>query len=403
LRANRDIAQWTNGTVTLGLGGEARRESLDDHATAFAATVAGSPAIEPQAGRREAQALYAEVVLPLAPKLDAQLALRQDHYSDFGDHASPKVALRWQPAKSLLLRASAGTGYRAPSLPELYSAQAAPLLPLFAEDPKRCPVTKLVSDCEPEVPLLQGGNPALRPERSRQASFGLVFEPATGTSIAIDWWRLALRDKIVSLSDERVLDGSDVYEGKNIIRGPVDPAFPNLPGPIVRLIEINENVGRQLASGVDIDLQFKSPPTEFGRFTVQLNGSYVDQWRISFDGLHDEQVSGSSVPRCYHVLTLGWDRGPSKATLSQSWRAGYVDDNPDAAGQPHRVAPYRIWDAQVTFNGVPDLSVTLGVKNLLNRDPPFSNHRNFFQVGYDPSYADPRGRFMYARVSYRWK
>jgi iron complex outermembrane receptor protein len=403
LRANRDIAQWSNGTVTLGLGGEARNESLDDRANALAATVVGGSALLPQAGRREAQALYAELALPLAPKLDAQFALRHDHYSDFGNHTSPKLALRWQPAKPLLLRASAGTGYRAPSLPELYGAQMSIVLPFFVPDPKRCEVTQLESDCAPEVPLVFGGNPALRPERSRQASLGLVFEPIAGASMAIDWWRLALRDKIASLSDERILDGSDVYEGKNIIRGPVDPAFPNLPGPIVRVIEINENVGRQVASGVDIDLQFKAPPTELGKFTVQLNGSYIDQWRIAFDGVHDERVAAGSVPRWQHLLTLGWHRGSWNATLSQTWRAGYVDDSPGAAGEPHRVAPYRIWDAQVAFNGVPDLTVTLGVKNLLDSDPPLSNQRNSFQVGYDPGYADPRGRFGYARVNYRWK
>ena len=35
--------------------------------------------------------------------------------------------------------------------------------------------------------------------------------------------------------------------------------------------------------------------------------------------------------------------------------------------------------------------VTVGVRNLLDRDPPATRQRNTFQVGYDPRYYDPRG------------
>ena len=46
-------------------------------------------------------------------------ALRWDHYSEVGNTTNPKIGLRWQPMQSLLLRASAGTGFRAPSLSDL--------------------------------------------------------------------------------------------------------------------------------------------------------------------------------------------------------------------------------------------------------------------------------------------
>jgi hypothetical protein len=91
-----------------------------------------------------------------------------------------------------------------------------------------------------------------------------------------------------------VLNGNDRYEGKNIVRGPVDPAFPNLPGPIAHLIEINENVGRQSALGVDVDMRYHTAPGAYGRFTVQLSGSYLADWRIAFDGEHDESFTGGS-------------------------------------------------------------------------------------------------------------
>ena len=94
-------------------------------------------------------------------------------------------------------------------------------------------------------------------------------------------------------------------------------------------------------------------------------------------------------------------QAPWTATLVQNWRAGYVDANPN--GQQRRVAPYQVWDAQFGYAGGADWTLAIGVKNLLGRDPPFTNQQSFFQIGYDPGYADPRGRLWYARVGLRWR
>ena len=52
-----------------------------------------------------------------------------------------------------------------------------------------------------------------------------------------------------------------------------------------------------------------------------------------------------------------------------------------------------------------NLKLTVGVRNILNRDPPYSNAggQNFFQAGYDPGYADPRGTFIYGTVTWTFK
>lgn len=43
------------------------------------------------------------------------------------------------------------------------------------------------------------------------------------------------------------------------------------------------------------------------------------------------------------------------------------------------------------------------MKNVFNRDPPYANYGgivNNFVGGYDLSYGDPRGRYIYATVQY---
>jgi iron complex outermembrane receptor protein len=92
------------------------------------------------------QALFGELSIPFAKGVEAQVAARYDHYSDFGSTVQPKVAIRWQPTRSLLMRASWGTGFRAPTLYDLHEPQLRTPL-VFFEDPARCPVTQADRDC----------------------------------------------------------------------------------------------------------------------------------------------------------------------------------------------------------------------------------------------------------------
>ena len=44
--------------------------------------------------------------------------------------------------------------------------------------------------------------------------------------------------------------------------------------------------------------------------------------------------------------------------------------------------------------------MTVGVRNLADRNPPLSYQDSQFQSGFDPRYTDPLGRTFYVRGSY---
>ena len=90
-------------------------------------------------------------------------------------------------------------------------------------------------------------------------------------------------------------------------------------------------------------------------------------------------------------------------TLAQSFRSGYTDELPLPDGSLHRVGSYSVWDAQWAWAASEAASVRIGVRNMLDRDPPFTNQGNASQVGYDPGYADPRGRFWYVSATWRFR
>ncbi len=419
-RASRDVLALPGGPLAIALGGEARREKLSDRPEPMLETgdIAGAGgALKPQDAGRTVYAAFIEANIPVVKGVEVQLSARHDHYSDFGGTTNPKIALRWQPTRSLLVRGSWGTGFRAPSLPELYTAQQVNQV-LGDEqvyDPVRCPITNLISDCLGPFNVIDGGNPVLQPERSTQYTAGVVWAPTERVSLALDYWNIDKKNVIGTLDEFVIFDNYARYGASNVVRGPVDPAYPNLPGPVDYLIVYNENLGRLKTSGLDIGVQFRSDATSFGRFAFKLDGTYIADWKLAFEGLPSVSDAGrigtfGPVPRWRHYATLNWDYGAWSATLAQTYQSGYSETDPkpcdpeiQECSGTRRVGSYSIWDLQTRYTGFRNTTIAVGIRNLFDRDPPFAAQGTSFQVGFDPLYADPRGRLYYARLTYAFK
>ena len=78
--------------------------------------------------------------------------------------------------------------------------------------------------------------------------------------------------------------------------------------------------------------------------------------------------------------------------MSQRLRAGCVDERRLPDRPTRRVGTYRMWDGQLGYAWSRDVQWTLGVHNLFDAAPPFTNSDVQFQAGFDPAYADPDGR-----------
>jgi iron complex outermembrane receptor protein len=117
-------------------------------------------------------------------------------------------------------------------------------------------------------------------------------------------------------------------------------------------------------------------------------------------------ASGGVVLRWKHNASVTWENGPYAATLLQNYQKGYTDvlANQVPTTSAHRkVDAYQTFDLQLAYSGIRNTKLALGVKNLLDRDPPYTNLTSNFLGGYDVSYADPRGRFIYVTATYSYK
>jgi iron complex outermembrane receptor protein len=412
-KVSKEIYQMKNGPMAFALGVDGRKEQLDLINAAFLSTgdiIGGLGAIPSLTGsNRRVYAMYGELNVPILSNLEADLAVRYDHYSDFGSTTNPKVTVRYQPTHDLLLRAAYGTGFRAPTLYDLFQPQLRTNTNGSHDDPLRCPTTQLVTDCNLQFNALQGGNAALQPEKSHQWYAGLVWEPTNAMSLGVDYFRIYVKNLITTIDDATIFADFASFGTSNIIRGPVDPHFPNLPGPITAVLENSVNVGKQETDGFDFDATYRFPTMSWGRFTARFNGTYTMNWKQStFDSSDYPNFVGQrgagyqAIPRWHHYATIDWTSGAWGATFAQNYVLGYTEPSLTGPGN-RRVGDVEMYDFQGRFTGFKNVSVSLGVRNLFDRAPPTSNQDFTFQVGYDPSYGDPRGRMYYGTVTVSFK
>ena len=412
-KASRDLWKLPGGNAGIALGTELRREDylFDPNQTIQTGDISGYGGNYLTTNRsRRVDALYSELNLPLLKGLELNFAARFDRYEGVGKSTTPKASVRWQPLPQILLRAALGKGFRAPSLQDLYLPQTTGVTTPGLSDPLRCPTTGSRTDCSTQFNILNGGNPALTPEKSKNATLGLVLSPLPQLTLALDAFRIDLKDTISNGVTPSVILGDLARFGHLVTRGAVDPNNPTLPGPITQIQQTNVNLGKVKVAGVELDVKY-SVPLAGGKLSASLAGTYFSKYDVeNVDGSFSvgldttNTATGGIIPRWKHYASVDWTHGPWGLTLGQNWQKGY-NDLPPTGGTPlRRVGAYELYDLQARYTGFKSLELLAGVRNLLDRDPPYSNAggQTSFQGGYDPAYADPRDRFYYLGLTYKF-
>ncbi|MEO6363181.1 MAG: TonB-dependent receptor, partial [Caldimonas sp.] len=425
-RASRELFTLPAGAVGVAVGAERRQEKYSFNAgpEILAGDVSGYGGDFQSVDRkRNVTAFFGEAVIPVVKNLEASLAVRYDDYQGVGSSTNPKGSLRWQPVPQLLLRTSYGKGFRAPSLADLYGPNSQSVTPPGLSDPLRCspplatppPGGNNGNDCQTQFTTTFGGNANLKPEKSRNFTLGTVIEPVNNVTVGIDYFRVRLTDTIVNGVDAATILSDPAAYSALIMRGPPNPGQPGLPGPITGLLQTNINLGTTKISGIDIDVKWRIPAGDLGRFTLTGSGTYFNRYDTSqldgsfVGGVDTSNAStGGVVPRFRSYLAVDWTRGPFSLNFAQTFQKAYNDlpgtfeDTSDPAFVTRRVKSYATYDLQGTYEAFKSWRFSLGVKNLFDTDPPYTNAggQTAFQAGYDPQYADPRGRFIYGRVTY---
>ncbi|NGZ85988.1 TonB-dependent receptor [Duganella aceris] len=410
LRASRsDIYTLPAGGVGFALGAEARKEKAIytvNRELASQASSSGYADAQDQTGQRKIYAIFSEINVPVIKGLELNAAGRYDHYDDVGHSFTPKISVRYQPVTPLLLRASWNRGFRAPTLFDLRGPQTVTNSSDPWNDPVLCPGGVPVPGanpnltCDQQQNVRQGGNPDVRPERSKTYSAGVVFEPLKEVTLSLDYWNIELKNQINSLAEQSVFNNYPKYQS----------LFQyNAAGTRLDYVSlITNNLGEVKTAGIDASVLWRLPRQRWGGLSLQFDGTWVRKYDYQNEpgGEFIENVGryadATPVFRWRHNATVNWNLGPWGASLTNRYMSGYTDQNGVDPEFTNKVKEYSTWSLSGNYTGIKNVDFTLGVRNLFDEDPPFSNQSTTFQQGYDPRYTDPLGRTYYARLTYKF-
>ncbi len=398
---NFDLFEMANGPVSFATGFDYRDEFFADlvDAQSAAGNVAGTAGGN-ASGERAAYAIFAEAYIPILSNLALDIAVRRDHYNDFGNATSPKVSLEFRPMDSLLIRGSWGEGFRAPSLQQLNQSPQQSFN--AGRDIAACngliPFSAPFNPCNPrQYESSTGGNPNLRPEESENWGVGFVWSPIDRLNITMDWYDIELDQQIAPLALQTILnlEGSSNPSDRALVAGLVQ-RNPNT-GAITLIRRTPLNLSGFKTDGIDASIEYAFD-TEVGTWRQRLDYSYINSFEtegLPGTGFGDAITGSGFVPDTRASLTLGWTYGDFGASAIADM-IGDSEQSVTAGGNTVtvRIPHWTTWNLQGTWNTPWQGKVTLGVRNITDKAPPLDN-----RIISSPFYLNSQYNFL-GRVPY---
>ena len=318
------------------------------------------------------------------------------------------IGLEWAPVKHIKARGSYQKAVRAANVIELFTPQGVGLYnndadPCAGATPSRslaeCARTgvtaaqygHIVDSAAGQYNGLFGGNPDLSPETAKSRTLGLVFEPSRDLNFTFDYFNIKVEDVIGNAPPTTILDqcldtGSSQFCGL-IQRDQLGTLWATQQA---RIVATNLNLAQIKTSGLDVTANYTHKLPNLGSMNLNFVGTYLKEFITEpIPGLGDYDCAGFFGPTCgtplpewRHKLRATWST-PWNADLALTWRfMGEVkyegrSSNPLLAGTvpsiDDKMKAMNYFDIAGSWYFTKNLSITGGVNNLLDTDPPIVN------------------------------
>jgi len=412
--------------IGYAVGGMYKKEDFFDRSDAVSTEgdVSGGAGSN-GAGERDVSAFFGELSYSPIDSVELSAAARYDDYEWTGrdqsiqqtvtagdDAATFMVGASWRPMENLMLRASYGTGFKAPTLGELFlggsfgvnRAVDTTFCNEVTADPNATQVD-IDNACRTrEIRSVSGGNPNLTTESSDNLSVGLVWEPTDNWSMALDYYEINVEDKIGSLSTQEILNNESTYPNLvNRVNG-------QLTSPQAFVASNSQNLNEENGSGIDFSTQ-ASWEFDTGSIVVDLRTAYLLQ--------HERQTSAvqplcddkgtTSEPEWRFNGQVGWQAEAWTTTMTfrylgetEDLVGGREDGSCSIAtgGRIRGVDSYLEIGLRGTYSIGDNSEVAIGVINLTDEEPPFSEVAGGGWPFHDQSLYDARGTRWYANFKH---
>ncbi|HYC37034.1 MAG TPA: TonB-dependent receptor [Usitatibacter sp.] len=427
LRGSRELMELAGGPLAVAAGIEARREELvitpDARITAGNVVGRGTSAAD---GSRTVTALYAEMSVPFIRRVETQLAVRTERYSDFGNSTTPKVGIKYMPTDQVAVRGTYAKGFRAPSLSQVSTSSVQSFF-TAVRDPLRCPVLVTgQTECSFNLPTIIRSNTELQPEKSDNYTAGFILAPTRDLTMSVDYWYIKRKDQIDRFSPTYILARESQFPGA-VVRDP-NPAtwLPGVPnsGPVLFVYRQFFNLASTEVSGVDVDASWRFNLGNAGRMVATFTGTYLAHYKYALapsDPIVDQAGTfggpSDALPRFRGQLGVDWSRGAWGASARVNYVSGWFDG---AGGTEEegggcfapaallltadcKVKPWTTVDLGLTWSGIRNLTLGVLVRNVADKAAPYEPlAAQTTQAGFNSQYHNALGRYFTVNVNYKF-
>ena len=355
---------------------------------------------------RTVTAGFAEVRLPLTEDLTFTGAVRHERYGGaFGSTTNPKASAHWQALPWLAFRGSVGTTFRAPDQTALTpgTTRGVALFNLPG-----------VGALYRTVDL--AGNPDLTPEKATTYNAGLVVRWG-GLSATVDYYKIAFRDELTNEVGARVVSAmfpsatastwgcaNALLRARFTFADDGNPATDDCRPSQFLGVRTNLINGPDVdTSGLDFNVSYAFADVLGGGLTVSAEGTYLLKYDrgavVAPEGFlisAAESRAGSSellsafysYPRLKVIGSANYSRGDHNLRWVVRFQEG--TKNLATGFTPYKTKDELQHDLIYTGTVYWDTKLTLAVKNLFDRNPPFARS----QYNYDYTQGSPLGRVV---------
>ena len=334
---------------------------------------------------------YVDVEADITSALTLGVAARYEDYASFGSTTLGKFQARFKATDWLALRATASTGFHAPS-------------------PGQSNVETLSTTFIPGTTIQQQigtyrvtsviakyyGATSLKPEESTNLSAGIVLTPMPDLQITLDGYSIAVRNRI-GISRPFDVTALDIANQPAL-------AYVGAGGTV----QYFTNGFSTKTKGIDLVTSYVFQLGDAGRIdsTLAYNYNKTDVTKFDPTVINDSRIIDIQhyAPNSRVNLALAWTMGRARVGLHENYYGTYRDEN-DYPGQ--LFSAKFTTDLDFSYEILGNVTATLGGKNIFNAFPDVVKGVNPLTGGLGDGERYPRtggpfgynGAFYYARIA----
>ena len=423
------------GNVSVVAGFESRELSSDfrpDLPSRTGDRSGSGGATLPLGGTYDVDEFFVELGIPVTDTVSMDAGFRSADYSTGNDTTAMKLGAFWTVNDKVSVRGSFQTSQRHANLAELYQGIGQGLVDLDYDpcgidpDTGAAPIatqeqclntglpanlygTDLKSPAD-QYNIQTGGNPNVNPEESESMTIGVVLNPMDGLTLTVDYFDITVEDGIGTVSPKTALDkcietGAAAF--CNLInRNPVNGSLWLTGGYISAQIT---NISEEQTSGIDVIFDY-SVDTNWGPLVVSGVTTLLDSYDII-------ELPGESAIGCSGNWGGSCGKNPMPEVMG-SYTVGlttefdtdvilgvrYLGETDDLNANDIDFDAYTYLDATAIYSVNDNMSVTLGVSNLLDKEPGYTSDAGTAPGNGNtfPGYFDAFGRHIHLSINYSY-